>query len=283
MDVFRVRLNAFLLDGCSGFRTIRTTRTTRTTSMFIVLIFALSASADTGDADEGLRLYEHKKFTAAAPYLRRAVKEQPGRIDCHLALGMTSLKCNDYDRAVVEFDACRKLDPHIKIRHDKLAEAYAGVHRMPEAIEEYGKEIAQNSNDGSLYHERGHLYFAIDDYPQALADYDHAIKLNPRDDRCYKDRARLYVELKNYSKAIDDYGVSLKLAPLISSYFARGNCYMHLSKFKEAAEEYSGGIKLNSHNPEGYLLRAKAWESCGQADRAAQDRKTAHDKGVDLL
>jgi tetratricopeptide (TPR) repeat protein len=95
----------------------------------------------------------------------------------------------------------------------------------------------------------------------------------------YSNRARAYGNLKDYARAIKDYSVLLLLSPKSAAYFKdRGDCYLALKKFKEAAEDYTRAIANDADQSSAtYKQRSIAYDALNMKELASKDRKIAEE------
>ena len=121
---------------------------------------------------------------------------------------------------------------------------YEAIGKYPEAVADYSKLIALNSDIAEVFHARGIIYWLHLDNPElARADFnselkihDKKIELNFEDGESYKARAFIQSRyFKNNEKAVEDYTMVLLFQPNDTyTRMQRSSLYKELGKVGEA-------------------------------------------------
>lgn len=109
------------------------------------------------------------------------------------------------------------------------------------------------------------------DMPAALADYDKAVAAAPSDAGLYRLRGEAHAVLGNHERGLADYAQSLRLAQTPEAYVSRGNLYVALKRYDDAAGDYSKAVGLNPTEFKAYFGRSLAYISSGRYDLALAD------------
>ena len=105
--------------------------------------------------------------------------------------------------------------------------------------------VKLNLNLAEMYHERGIVYFELDEYKLAIQDFDKAIKLNPNNADAYDCRGSSYFNLKQYRQAIKDYDKVIEINPNDADiYDLRGICYEKLGETAKAQADFDKAKSL---------------------------------------
>ena len=188
----------------------------------------LGLPANAGDTDEGVALYEQKKYSEAAGHHRAALAadERDQRARYYLAQSLIELKqykeAEEVLRTAVEAPALEALgeqaepaegmpsDAQLKIA---LGRAEMGQEKFTEAREvlEAAKEMAPDNAEA--YFRLGELELNRKDYPAAVKELDRAVELEPGNAYAHYYAGIAYSNLKRPDKMIDHFQHFLKLAP----------------------------------------------------------------------
>ena len=126
--------------------------------------------------------------TLETPYFYRAA--------CHINLEQYQEAFYDYDKAI-------QINPHNPYSYMGRSTASKSLGENQQAIENINKAI-QLMRDKTLlakaYHNRGVLYFVIQEYNLAVQDYDKSISLDPDEPMVYFNRSSAYRALGEYDK-----------------------------------------------------------------------------------
>lgn len=148
----------------------------------------------------------------------------------------------------------------------------AGAGRYSEAIENYSKVIALDSNAFPGYFNRGAQYSAWGKKSLAIADYNKALTLKPDDISVYYYRALVYKDMNRDEKALQDYSRIIELDPNnVEAYYWRGQIYDDQGKYKLAIADFNKIIELDPNQAEAYSKRGYANKGLRQYRMAVND------------
>lgn len=227
-------------------------------------------------------------FMAAAFYWQNAYERRDARPFAIALLVLVlavfivlTIKQNDHwkvPRAL--FTHTLKYAPDSYRSYNNLARIDEKEGRIEEALSNYSKAIALNSDDHLAYNNRGALYASKGDYARALEDfaktmelradyapvydnwghvhdmkgdrlsalkgYTKAIELNPYYALAYNNRGSLYIEMGQYDRAIDDLSKAVLFNPqLASAYNNRANAYAAMKDYARAISDYTQAMTIN--------------------------------------
>ena len=156
--------------------------------------------------------------------------------------GMAYFSCNEYQRAIADFDRALVLDS-----------MYTGAYLL-----------------------RGITYSLLSSYRRAIEDFDHALSLDARETFAYAHRGIAYKELKDYERAIADFDSVLVLEPkLDGAYLLRSLTYEKLDESRRGLGNFDHLIEQNPDDTRAYILRGMALCSLGEYERAIQNLSRA--------
>lgn len=112
------------------------------------------------------------------------------------------------------------------------------------ALQDFRTAVALGSRRGDLYDGLGNVYGALGKPDSALIMFDRALELDPTLARTYYNRAIAKLRVGRPREALPDLDrageMSLPLAATL--HFPRGNAYMQIGMYREAAAEFSLAI-----------------------------------------
>ncbi len=146
--------------------------------------------------------------------------------------GVDEYKKMEYEKAIVLFSECLRLDPKFTScyinRGNAFAERYSEnpvEYNFEYGINDFNKAIQLEPNVARRFYDRGVLYSgkfssflkitdeAITAMNGAIADFNKAILIDPRYEDAYLERGYVYKTAKQNDKAIADYQKVLELNP----------------------------------------------------------------------
>jgi TonB family protein len=126
--------------------------------------------------------------------------------------------------------------------------------KYAEAIEAFGKALAENAQDAKSYRNRGIVYQHLNDYHKAIEDFDRALALDAQDAVTLNQRGIVYFQLQDSQKAIADFTKALAIDPkLAAAYNNRGIVYRQLGNYRAALEDIGTAAQLGLELASQYL------------------------------
>lgn len=106
---------------------------------------------------------------------------------------------------------------------------------------------ANLSQDASFYYHQGISHLRAEQFDAALLSFSHAIRLDGHFTEGYIKRGDVLYLKGDYETAINDYNTAIALKPTgAESYFGRGLAYQSLGQAKKAAEDLRTACQLGS-------------------------------------
>jgi tetratricopeptide (TPR) repeat protein len=167
----------------------------------------------------------------------------------------------------------------------KRADAYQGLNRYREAIEDYTAAIEIDESNPAYFHDRGLAYDRLGDLDRALEDLNRAVKLRPDETHAIRTlvymRARANKELK---EALTDASRLIELDQRQAqkngaSYHVRSFVYFRLGQWRESIADADRAIQLHGNFAGSFFVRGKAKIASG--DRAGGNRDIAAALNID--
>ncbi len=140
------------------------------------------------------------------------------------------------------------------------------------ALNDVGKLIQMEPNNGSNYMARGNIKEKLGDIQGSVDDFKTGIEKNPNDDGFRGTLAISYFKRNEWATAANEYSGIIKINPNnVAAYLMRDNCLSKLGNKQAALEDYSQVIKLEPNKPGGYLLRGRTFAEMGRMDKAKEE------------
>jgi TonB family protein len=126
--------------------------------------------------------------------------------------------------------------------------------KYAEAIEAFGKALAENAQDAKSYRNRGVVYQHLNDYHKAIEDFNRALSLEAKDAITFNQRGIVYFQLQDFQKAIADFTKAVTIDPkLAAAYNNRGIAYRQLGNYRAALEDVGMAAQLGLALASQYL------------------------------
>ena len=194
----------------------------------------------------------------------------------HMRIAAIYFEENLFLRALDEFQLVVAADDH-KDPHVLMARIYENQRRLDKAIVEFEKlrKLEPQSMDILRYSAR--LYHLNDDTKSAIKLLKKAIEMEPNNDQIYHSLALAYMSTKENDKAVESLEKALALNPQRDSYyFELGALKEKTGDFKGAIENMRRAIEINplhsnAHNFLGYIYALEGRD----LDRALEHLKKA--------
>jgi tetratricopeptide (TPR) repeat protein len=268
---------------------MRVARWTRIFSVWAWVALAAWAAARAGVAadprSEAIRLYNEGKYSAALPLLDEVLSRRHRDIELLMKRGTVSLRQNQAERALADFDAGARYSPTFAPAFTNRGIALVMLGRDDEALASFRRAIALSSftvdgfavnrstvgladdycGIGQVYHRKG-------DHDQALAAYNKAIEYNPKDPNGYVGRGEALAGMRRYDEAVADYTAALRLDPRHSRALGyRAVALDQLGRDDEALADYDASVRLDPGVAMMRRYRGALLSRRGQHEQAVLD------------
>lgn len=221
--------------------------------------------------------FAKKDFDKALSLLKEGERVLPRQINNHFLEAAIYKTMGDREKerkaVLTAFSYGAEKDGNYKLAAEMAYRADNGE----DALYFWKEAIRKNPKDEDLYGQRGLYYAKIGEYEKAIDDLTKALSIKEIS-MDYNNRGECYRYLKQYGKAREDYVQALKLAKepyeFHAVYDSLAQWFFDQGDYESAADYFSNALKVKEY-PEGYEMRAKAWEKLGYKLKAEEDRKKA--------
>ncbi len=278
-------------------------------AMALAVMARCPAQADPtrADRDQGLRLYEARRFAEAIPYFDRVLERHHRDIEVRLKRGACYVVTNQPTRALADFDWVNKYshfgtlvglpypggptDPYYPDSFGNRGIALLMLGRDQEALESFQQSIALwnrpwNGPGNVLGRDRakmvrgragayeglGQSYHRLGQDAAAIEAYNQAIAIDPTDPNAFVGRGDVLTGRNLFDEAIADYAEAIRLDASNSRAFAGRGIVLYLRGRDEAAiADLERAIALDPNFIKAYSYRGAAHSRLGRNDLALAD------------
>lgn len=236
-------------------------------------------------AGMGRVAFRNKDYDSAIDYFERALAAQPQANELHYRLGMAYRQKGDVDKAREHLPQRGKVKPQFP---DPLLRAMQGRSQSSQFYLQQGiaagKEgnfegavnaltvaIAVNPKDDMAYVALGLALEQLGKLDEAGIHYEQALKINPENTEASFNIGVLLHRKGFLDPALEYYQQAVaNNADYTEAWFLLGHANMHLSRYDEAAANFSEVARLQSDNVYVLHLRVLAHLAAGDCEQAMQ-------------
>jgi tetratricopeptide (TPR) repeat protein len=205
--------------------------------------------------------------------------------------GITALKNEDYDSAILCFSVCVQENPEAAAAYCNRAIAYRCNKEHAMAIKDFTEAIRLDPESAVAHYHRGIAYRLSEKYDKAVVDFTQVIRLDEKlEIAAYFQRGiaqdRYDPYHRQYDKALKDYSRAIlliikatdkhELNPSVREvYMKRAELYRTKRWYSNAAEDYSKLMELEPDQADDYCKRGRAYNSAKAYDKAIEDYNRA--------
>jgi tetratricopeptide (TPR) repeat protein len=211
----------------------------------------------------------------------KAVAMDPECAEAHLRLAQ-SLKKEDIDRSIAEFEAALNCDPSIEHVYCELAQQHLDRADLRGATEAFEAEIERNPGCFTAHLYLTQIYAALGRREAARDALRESIRTSPQPS--YQGGPGISLadsvvygisDLARRTLATEETGGATASPIQLTSLFARADVLVKERRPREAAGVYSEILDLDPNNARAYAFRGGCLAELGDNDRAIADLRTA--------
>jgi tetratricopeptide (TPR) repeat protein/predicted aspartyl protease len=178
---------------------------------------------------------ERKESEASLADLDTTLRLKPDHLLALMARAQLRLGKGDQEGARADLDAAALAAPKPSEHRYELAQLYARVRQLPEAIAQYDLWIAAHAEDAKIGAARNarceEKVLLNEDLDNALSDCNAAVRSSPQSAPFLGNRGLARLRRGEYKKAVDDFDDALKLNPKLAWFlYGRGIAEIRLGK-----------------------------------------------------
>ncbi|MBI1249623.1 tetratricopeptide repeat protein [bacterium] len=260
-------------------------------------------------AYRGLLFREEGKLDEALADQTAAIESDVEEPIFYYIRGLTWLQKKAFDKAVADFTAALERDPKFALAWKHRARAYQQLGKsdlaakdlssalkteiifvqpldarqrpatdgksLPTLEEQLTRAIQFDSEDSTLYHNRGYVRVLLGKLHAAIEDFDAALKLR-KDSVSYFLRGWTKRNQGRLDEAIADYDLAVQHDPNFGpAYRDRGYIHDLRNEVDQAMADYNLALHADIRDHVTFFLRGKLWESKGEPRNAISDYSQA--------
>ncbi|MBN3892520.1 MAG: tetratricopeptide repeat protein [Nostoc sp. JL31] len=181
----------------------------------------------------------------------------------------------ELEEAVIYFTAAIAADPNYSEYYNDRGNAYQRMGHLENALDDYHQAIELSPPYYEVWMNMGHCYYLKGLIEEAIKAYSVALDLQPTQTPVLIARAQVFEACGHLEEALLDYNAALDLNSQQPFLLAnRATLHYELGQLSEALSDLSAAIALSPDNPDLYQNRAIVLISLGQSDAASADLQT---------
>ena len=175
-----------------------------------------------------------------------------------------------------------RLHPRAEMAYVARGNARGSTGRVQEALEDLRAARSLGSRRHDLYDGLGNAYGALGQLDSSVVMYTSSLAINPNSGRTYYNRAVALVRLQRPQEALADLDRAQALlgSANVNLHPTRGDAYLQLQRYREAASEYDRAIERGARDAMIYNNRGIARWNLGDQAGAEADITEARRLGA---
>src|SRR6202035_798634 len=175
------------------------------------------------------------------------VKTGEGSPEYHLFMGKAHLNLEQYDMALVDFQAAAEANPKLTFIHFNMGLAYLKKQDYEHARDEFLKDAAVEPDLAFNYDELGDVYSLMQQDSNAEKSYSEALRRDPRLVNSYVGLAKTYQREEKYRQALSAIDSAGKLDPRRTDiHYVRGQVLIHMGRKEEGRKELETSVRIDN-------------------------------------
>jgi len=175
--------------------------------------YHIGKSPGEDDFNEGIRLFNERKYEEAAHAFQKAAEKEPFEPIYYNNLGETYIKMEKYEEAIEAYHKMIEIQPESYTANKKIGELYGLKREYEEAIAYYTKAAELSPEDPVAFYDLGACLINTHEYPSAIKSLSKAVELKPDYALAYYQMGMIHVNQSQKDEAIKNLEKFLELAP----------------------------------------------------------------------
>jgi anaphase-promoting complex subunit 3 len=169
-----------------------------------------------------------------------------------LFVGKSHLNLQEYDAALVEFQAAADADPKLPFVHFNLGLTYLKKQDFERARDEFLKDAAVEPDLALDYDELGDVYWLMQDDKNAERNYREALRRDSRLVDSHLGLAKIYQRQEKFEPALVEAEAAVKLDPeRVEARYVLGQVLLRMGRKAEAKRELDAALRITNQHPAG--------------------------------
>lgn len=179
--------------------------------------------------------------------LSQLVKVGADSPEVRLFLGKAHLNLEQYDMALIDFQAAARSNPKLPFVHFNLGLTYLKKQDYENARSEFLRDASIEPDVALDYEELGDVYSLMQQDDNAENNYREALRLDPHLVNSYLGLAKAYQREEKFQQALSAIDSAAKLDPERTDiHYLRGQALLHLGRKIEGKKELETAVRLDN-------------------------------------
>ncbi len=221
----------------------------------------------------GMSYYGIGQAAKAVPYLEDAAAHEPANAALQLTLARAYLEANAFDKAQEQFVRMLRANPDSAQVHMLLAQAYDGLGKSEESLEEF-RLAARDGGARGAHFGVGYLLLRDKHYEEAIPEFRQELAINPRDYAALGYLGDSLLKAGHTEEARSSLEASVAVEDkLWITHFDLGIIAEDAKDYRAAITDLERAISVNPKRPEVHYRLAQAYAAVGQTAKAEAERR----------
>jgi len=215
-------------------------------------------------------------FSAGLAHLAGYLKQRRPWLEVMVCLGLllalgtlTWRQARIYYNAETLWQTTIRRNPGCWMACNNLGLDYFQQGRMDEAIAQFQKALAIQTNDSHAHHNLGLVYFQQDRMDEAIAEIQTALAIEPDYASAHNNLGLIYSRLGRLDEAIAQYQKALTIARNVAEYhYNLGNALLRRDRPDEAIAQYQQALAVDPDDAKIHCNLGNALQRRGRLDEA---------------
>ncbi|MGR6973542.1 tetratricopeptide repeat protein [Streptomyces cynarae] len=195
-----------------------------------------------------------------------------GRAFAHLLRGRDQRNASQYENALLEYNKSIALNSQSSRAYYGRGLTYRLKGRYEEALADLDRAIDLDPQDGSHLAERGITYLFMHRYEEAVADFNRAIGIDPRNEWNFAGRGVTHRLMGQNEEALADLDRAIELKPDYQwALTNRGVTYRFMGRYEEALADLDRAIELDPQHDWKFAERGVVYRNMERYEEALAD------------
>ncbi|MFI6933074.1 tetratricopeptide repeat protein, partial [Streptomyces sp. NPDC050287] len=195
-----------------------------------------------------------------------------GRAFAHLLRGRDHRNAGQYENALLQYDKSIALNSQSSRAYYGRGLTYRLKGLYEKALSDFNRATDLDPQDGMHFAERGITYLLMGRYEEAVADFNRAVELDSRNEWNFAWRGFTYRFMGRYEEAVADLGRAIELKPDYEWAIAhRGVTYRYAGRYEEALADLNRAVELDPQRDWKFAERGVVYRFMDRYEEAVAD------------
>lgn len=202
---------------------------------------------------------------------RRALRDDPDRVDALHVLGVIAQNRCSPDEAIEHLKRARELAPEHALVATHLAAALGAAGRDDEALVHARAAVAMDPHLGDAHYNLGVLFRQREQFTEAADAFHQAIDVDPRNPPAHYNLANALRDLDHRQEAIEHYHRAIELRPkYVKALLNLGIMQLQMGDVDGAIDSFERAVNAEPGVGRSHYRLGTAHAAAGDAEKAAE-------------